>query len=145
MARAAKELKKLQDNPEEGITISIQDDNFLKWIVKMEGPSGSPYEGGILTFKVDFPVEYPHEQPVISFYPIVFHPNVNQDDGIICLDMLREWSPSFQIRKLFEEIKSVLVIPAVGHFDDGQICNLYENDREEYIRQAKDWTAKYAH
>jgi ubiquitin-protein ligase len=37
----------------------VSDDSLLKWQGAMDGPAGTPYEGGRFEMTIDFPADYP--------------------------------------------------------------------------------------
>lgn len=145
--RISVELNKLQNKqPIQGVTVNTDGDNVTRWIVKIEGPAGSPYEGGILTLKIDFPDNYPHKAPIIAFYPIPVHPNVNQKDGIPCLEEIQDkYSPSTPMSKILNSLIEMLKNPNPGHAQEGEIAQLFLTDPEAYKKRAVEWTKKYAH
>lgn len=64
-----------------------------KFSVKFFGPVDTPYEGGVWLVIVKLPENYPFEPPVVGFWNTIFHPNIDEKVGSICLDALREkWS-----------------------------------------------------
>ena len=60
--------------------------------------AGTPWEGGTFKLKVDFPPDYPFKPPKVQFETKMYHPNID-DNGAICLPMLKEWSPACTIVK----------------------------------------------
>lgn len=62
------------------------------------GQAGTPWEGGTFKLKVDFPPDYPFKPPKVQFETKMYHPNID-DNGAICLPMLKEWSPACTITK----------------------------------------------
>ena len=50
----------------------------------MEGPFGSPFEGGVFALDVVIPDDYPFSAPKINFRTPIYHCNVNAN-GAICI------------------------------------------------------------
>jgi ubiquitin-protein ligase len=95
----------------EGIHVFPAPDNLNFWRVLMEGPQGSPFEGGVFALSVIIPDNYPFQAPRVTFETPVYHCNVS-DSGKICLDILLDrWSPSLSVPKCLEAIRILLKEP----------------------------------
>jgi ubiquitin-conjugating enzyme E2 D/E len=74
----------------------------------------------------------------------VFHPNISSK-GEIYLDVLRDrWSVALTIRSTLLSIVSLLSDPNVDEFIAPEAAFLYRNSQEEYKKEAREWTRKYA-
>lgn len=80
--RIEKEFKECQNTKIDGISVDRSDAS--NWIISVNGPKGSPYEGGKFKIKVAFPDNYPFKAPVFNFVTKIYHPNVNFENGEIC-------------------------------------------------------------
>ena len=82
-----------------------------RWKVLLEGPAGSPFEGGVFVLNVEFPSNYPFSAPKITFETPVYHCNTNKA-GRICLELLHSgWSAATNVSKCLEAIKEMLKNP----------------------------------
>mmetsp|Transcript_16997 Transcript_16997/g.27638 ORF Transcript_16997/g.27638 Transcript_16997/m.27638 type:complete len:106 (-) Transcript_16997:538-855(-) len=64
--------------------------------VKFRGPKDSLYEEGVWKIHVTLPTEYPYKSPSIGFCNTMYHPNVDESSGSVCLDVINQtWSPMF--------------------------------------------------
>merc|ERR1719199_728740 len=92
----------------EGVHVFPAPDNLSFWRVLIEGPPGSPFEGGVFALNVIVPDNYPFAAPRITFETPIYHCNVN-DSGKICLNILQEdWAPSLSVPKCLEAIRIMM-------------------------------------
>ena len=88
---------------------------ILKWIIFMQGPIHSPFEGSIFIMELNFGEQYPHHPPKLRFLSSVYHPNVDKA-GLICHPILIEdYSPSVSLRQILDAIYSMLAQPIISH------------------------------
>ena len=124
--------------------MQVKDDDIKSWIINIEGPPDSLYEGGNFNLDVEFPETYPFKPPNIYFITKIFHCNINRS-GAVCLDILKEqWSPALTISKVVLSISALL---ADCNPDDPlvpEIANLYKNNRELHDTTVKNWVDKFA-
>jgi len=116
--RVMKELRELAAGNEsvwmhtgEGVHVFPSADNLKFWRALIEGPAGSPFEGGVFALSVVLPDDYPFRPPKITFETPVYHCNIS-DSGAVCLDILKEnWSPALSVPKCLESIRLMLKEP----------------------------------
>jgi ubiquitin-conjugating enzyme E2 J2 len=68
LSRLKKEYIDIKKRPLENIRASPKESNLLEWHYVIEGPKGSPYEGGFYHGMVVFPREYPHKPPSLQMF-----------------------------------------------------------------------------
>ena len=74
----------------------------------IDGPEGTPYDGGIFTIDIIFPPEYPFKAPKVKFETRIYHPNVKTDSGEICADLIQNgWAPTLNLRHVLCTIQQV--------------------------------------
>lgn len=75
------------------------------FITTVTGPADTPYEKCTWQLRFTIPEAFPFSSPSVGFVQRVYHPNVDEDSGSICLDTLnKSWSPAFTIRHLVEVV-----------------------------------------
>lgn len=78
--RLFQEYKHLTQDPPDGITAGpVEEDDLFVWEALIEGPEGTPYEGGIFPAELKFPKDYPLMPPTMKFLCDIWHPN-----GMFC-------------------------------------------------------------
>ena len=76
--------------------VALIEDNMQEFHVKFCGPKDTPFEGGIWKIHVELPDQYPYRSPSIGFVNRIFHPNIDELSGTVCLDVINQtWSPMF--------------------------------------------------
>ncbi|KAL2891092.1 Ubiquitin-conjugating enzyme E2-18 kDa [Ceratocystis lukuohia] len=74
--RLLQEYRALTNNPPDGITAGpIDEDDLLIWEALIQGPEGTPYEGGVFPAELKFPKDYPLSPPTMKFLGEIWHPN----------------------------------------------------------------------
>ena len=121
--------------------------DWYTWRSVLDGPQGSPYEGGQFSVVLKFPKNYPFKPPKAYFTTKVFHPHVNSKTGMISLCLFCcEWSSSYTAVKLSQAVRQFL---QDGANPEKQYLNveaekLFNSDREKYDEIVREWTQKYA-
>lgn len=146
LKRIEKELKDIKSGKLKNLDARpIDEKDLFNWRATIVGPDDSPYKGGIFHLKIRFPMEYPFRPPEFKFITKIYHYNINPS-GVFYFDYLyKNWSPSFSIGEMLNNICSLLSKP---NFDipafNGDAHQLYSKNQKEYYKKARDWSIKYA-
>ncbi|KAG7883815.1 hypothetical protein KL938_002400 [Ogataea parapolymorpha] len=126
--------------------VSLVDDNMQEFYVNFEGPKDSPYEGGLWRIHVELPDQYPYKSPSIGFQNKIFHPNIDESSGSVCLDVINQtWSPMFDIFNIFETfLPQLLNYPNAADPLNGDASSLYMRDKNLYVEKVKMYVKNYA-
>ncbi|CCT64659.1 probable UBC8-E2 ubiquitin-conjugating enzyme [Fusarium fujikuroi] len=82
---------------------SLTDPLRQEFFVRFKGPAETPFEGGMWKVHVELPDTYPYKSPSIGFVNRIFHPNIDELSGSVCLDVINQtWSPMFDMINIFE-------------------------------------------
>ncbi|CAF0726160.1 unnamed protein product [Didymodactylos carnosus] len=139
-----KQLREMETDPPP-LCSAQQLDNLFNWSATIHGPPDSAYAGGKFQLSISFPTDYPFKPPKIRFTTKIFHPNISSNDGVICLDILRDkWSPALTIRTALLSVCSLLTDPNPEHGMEPEAVLLYRNNKKKFYEIAQEWTKKYA-
>jgi ubiquitin-protein ligase len=126
--------------------VTLIQDRMHDFIVEFPGPKDSLYEGGLFKVHIELPVQYPYKSPSVGFESRIFHPNVDEASGSICLDVLNEtWSPMYELKNIFDVfLPQLLMYPNPHHPLNGYAASLMINDQKQYEKKVREMVAKYS-
>ncbi|KAL2552407.1 Ubiquitin-conjugating enzyme E2 5 [Forsythia ovata] len=121
-------------------------DGINEFNVEFHGPKESLYEGGVWKVRVELPDAYPYKSPSIGFLNKIFHPNVDELSGSVCLDVINQsWSPMFDLLNVFEVfLPQLLLYPNPSDPLNGDAASLMMKDKEQYEQKVKEYCERYA-
>ncbi|OBA22826.1 hypothetical protein METBIDRAFT_36872 [Metschnikowia bicuspidata var. bicuspidata NRRL YB-4993] len=126
--------------------VSLIDDSMQQFHVIFHGPSDTPYAGGVWKLRVELPDQYPIKLPLIGFVNKIYHPNIDETSGSVCLDVINQtWSPMFGLLNIFENFLPHLL--RYGNPSDPlntEALGLMTQNEEKYIETVKKYVQQYA-
>ena len=82
-----------------GNAFSSVADNLTQLTVLLTGPQGTPYCHGVWRLQLKIPEDYPKSPPRAFFRTRIWHPNVEELTGAVCVDTLKkDWEPKLSLR-----------------------------------------------
>ncbi|KAF3437067.1 hypothetical protein FNV43_RR19820 [Rhamnella rubrinervis] len=127
-------------------SVETINDGLNEFNVEFHGPKESLYEGGVWKIRVELPDAYPYKSPSIGFVNKIFHPNVDELSGAVCLDVINQsWSPMFDLLNVFEVfLPQLLLYPNPSDPLNGDAASLMMKDRKQYDQKVKEYCERYA-
>lgn len=126
--------------------VQLVDDNISEFYITFKGPPDSPYEGGSWKLHVELPEAYPYKSPSIGFVNRIYHPNVDELAGSVCLDVINQtWSPMFDLINVFEVfLPQLLLYPNPSDPLNGEAAALLMREPDAYANKVREYVRRYA-
>jgi len=126
--------------------VTMGSDSMNEFVVKFHGPRDSSYEGGVWRVRVELPQAYPYKSPSIGFLNKIFHPNVDEQSGSVCLDVINQtWSPMYDLINIFEVfLPQLLLYPNPTDPLNGDAAALLLKEPERYKARVLEYLKRYA-
>ncbi|OQE08081.1 hypothetical protein PENVUL_c011G06536 [Penicillium vulpinum] len=117
-----------------------------EFYVRFKGPDETPFTGGHWKIHVELPDQYPYKSPSIGFVNRIFHPNIDELSGSVCLDVINQtWSPMYDMLNIFEVfLPQLLRYPNPSDPLNGEAAALMMREPKAYEAKVKEYVAKYA-
>lgn len=120
--------------------------NILNWRITMYGLPGTLYEGGYFLIKADFDEKYPDVKPEIRFKTKIYHTNVNQSNGHICISTLNNWDKTKEKPSMKTVLEDISCLIWNQNAKEGYLSfkNEYLTNYSEFEKKVKEWVKIYA-
>ncbi|KAF2855967.1 UBC-like protein [Plenodomus tracheiphilus IPT5] len=113
--------------------------------VLLAGPVGTPYAGGVWRLHLDIPPTYPAAPPTAQFRTRLWHPNIDEATGAVCVETLkRDWSSALKLRDVLVTISCLLIQPNPSSALNEAAGKLASDDWDTFCRRAKLMTEIHA-
>ncbi|OOF98805.1 hypothetical protein ASPCADRAFT_127401 [Aspergillus carbonarius ITEM 5010] len=130
--------------------VTLVNDNMYvqkqEFYVRFKGPEETPFAGGHWKIHVELPDQYPYKSPSIGFVNRIFHPNIDELSGSVCLDVINQtWSPMYDMINIFEVfLPQLLRYPNPSDPLNGEAAAMLMREPKSYEAKVKEYVAKYA-
>ncbi|CAE6439491.1 unnamed protein product [Rhizoctonia solani] len=126
--------------------VSLVNDNMQEFYVMFNGPEETAFAGGVWKIHVELPDQYPYKSPSIGFMNKIFHPNIDELSGSVCLDVINQtWSPMFDMINIFESfLPQLLRYPNPSDPLNGEAAALLMREPKSYEAKVREYVTRYA-
>ena len=92
------------------IDVKIREEKENELEIIIPGPVDTPYRKGKFKIYIKLPPDYPYKSPSVGFGTRIFHPNIDEKSGSVCLDVLNQyWSPLFDCTNVIQSFIPLLL------------------------------------
>lgn len=142
--QVSKELSSLTNDPPEGIKVFVNEQDITDIQATIEGPAGTPYEGGLFRVKLVLGKDYPTAPPKGFFLTKIFHPNV-ASNGEICVNTLKkDWKQDLGVKHILLTVKCLLIVPNPESALNEEAGKLLLEKYDDYSKRAQLFTDIHA-
>jgi ubiquitin-protein ligase len=130
--------------PRETYDVYVSETDIAFWIVIMQGPSGSPCEGGSFMLWLHSEALYPAFAPKARFVTRIKHPNVSLE-GRICHGIFsRDYTTDTSMTRLLDTVYGMLMQAEISDPVSTITTFSYHHDQVEHNEEVRGWTQRYA-
>jgi len=146
-SRIYKEIEEIYLNPPDNVSAGpINDKDIYHWEAVITGPEETDYKDGVFLLDIQIPKEYPYTPPYCRFKTKIWHPNIDPNDGYICITTLKKehWNPSLTISNILMTVMLLLYKP---NFEDPlnfDAKNEFIKSPAKYKEKVKKWVKDYS-
>jgi ubiquitin-protein ligase len=144
--RLMKDIRNAQEElmKQQGIWYWMDESNMTKGYALLKGPEGTPYDGCLLMFSIQFPPDYPFSPPKVLFLTsdgkTRFHPNLYVE-GKVCLSILGtfpgpSWSGTQSLNSVLLSILGLLDTNPLAHepaYTNGSLLDARHRDYADFV------------
>jgi len=118
---------------------TTSDSDLTSLDILLAGPRATPYELGVFKLHLTIPTTYPQEPPKAYFRTKIFHPNVDDGTGAVCVETLkRDWDAKLTLRDVLVTICCLLVQPNASSALNAEAgMFLEQGDWSQFERRAR--------
>ncbi|KAL7419994.1 ubiquitin-conjugating enzyme E2 H [Cryptotrichosporon argae] len=126
--------------------VTLVNNRMSEFFVKFHGPAETPFASGVWKIHVELPEQFPYKSPSIGFMNKIFHPNIDELSGSVCLDVINQtWSPMFELINIFEIfLPQLLRYPNPADPLNGEAAALLLRDPKAYAHKVQAYVERYA-
>lgn len=130
----------------EKIDVRIREERDNELEIVIPGPVDTPYKRGRFKIYIKLPPEYPYKSPSVGFGTRIFHPNIDEKSGSVCLDVLNQyWSPLFDCTNVVQSfIPLLLRYPNASDPLNPDAASVLLKSKEKFEEVVERHVAEYA-
>lgn len=145
VSRLLNEMRQIiAGGPRATYDVYVSESDMAFWLAIMQGPSGTPYEGGTFMLYMHAEDRYPLFAPKARFVTRIKHPNVSLE-GRICHSIFsRDYTTDTSMTRLLDTVYGMLLQAETSDPVNTTITLGYHHDQVEFNDHVREFTRMYA-
>lgn len=147
-----KMYKGYQEEPSPYFNCGLIDNNPFHWRLIINGVEGTILSGGLFPAEMKFPDNFPLDPPVMNFKCPMWHPNIDEKSGLVCISILHKagvdetnpqekacerWNPTHTVESIVISVISMLQDPNPESPLNIPANREFMHDKEKYKQTVK--------
>ncbi|KAF9118676.1 hypothetical protein BGW39_000962 [Mortierella sp. 14UC] len=143
LRKIVREVHAMVNDPPEGIRMILSEDisDIQAWI---QGPEGTPFEGGCFRLRVQLNSDFPNTPPKCFFLTKIFHPNVSAQGDVCVSTLKKDWKKTLGLKNILLVVKCLLIVPNPESALNEEAGRLLLERYCDYAQRARLWTSIHA-
>lgn len=143
LTRVAREVRDLHKKPLEGVKLVVDNEtgvpgNLGEVLAEIQGPTGTPYESKYFQLKLVLSADFPASPPRGFFTTKIYHPNVDNSTGAICVNTLKkDWTSETTFAHVLSVIRCLMIVPFPESSLNDEAGKLFMESYDEYAKRAR--------
>ena len=143
-------LRDIEQIRKEGFHIRAENggdiEDVRSFVVTITAPKDSAYEGFDYDVRFTLTEQFPFRSPSVGFIQRIYHPNVDELSGSICLDSLNKaWSPAFSLLNIVQtQLPFLLQYPNPADPFNREAAGFMQSDPEGFKKTVHSHCSKFA-
>ena len=119
--------------------------DIFHWQITLIPPIGTDYEGGFYKIECRFFEDYPESAPQLKFVTRIFHCNVEESSGHICVNTIKgSWKSTYTMEDVLNHVMILLYKQNPNDSFNSNAESLYTTDKKKFFDKVKEYTKNYA-
>lgn len=145
VSRLLNEMRQIvTGGPRATYDVYVSESDIAFWLVIMQGPNDTPYEGGTFMIYLHAEEKYPAFAPNARFVTRIKHPNISLE-GRICHSIFsRDYTTDTSMTQLLDTVYGMLLHVEASDPVNTTMTLGYHHDQVEFNEEVREWTRRYA-
>ena len=122
-----------------GCTVKLINNNdYYNWKASYVAKN-SVYEDRLIQLQIKIPKNYPNSAPQVNFITKIFHPNVDINNGKVCIESINHWKSEYNILTILFSVYMILYSPNPDSPLNSEAAKIYKEDKNLFKKKVNEY------